>query len=143
MWPPRFALAVLNPLSLEARSTAFAKGITSAGAFNRDELRVPEMPAVNGTGTARSVAKLYGSAAMGGFEIGLSPSVLDGLKKPAVSPSKGLRDKVLHVDTTFSLGFIKPSPHARSDPRTMRLERPERAALSDSPTQTPASDSGM
>ena len=68
------------------------------------------MPAVNGTGTARSVAKLYGSAAMGGFEIGLSPSVLDALKKPAVPPSKGLRDKVLHVDTTFSLGFIKPSP---------------------------------
>ena len=41
--------------------------------FNRDELRVVEMPAVNGTGTARSVAKLYGSAATGGSEIGLTP----------------------------------------------------------------------
>lgn len=109
-WPPRFALAVLNPLSLEARSTAFAKGITSAGAFNRDEFRVPEMPAVNGTGTACSVAKLYGSAAMGGFEIGLGPGVLGGLKDSAVTPAKGLRDRVLHVDTTFSLGFNKPSP---------------------------------
>jgi CubicO group peptidase (beta-lactamase class C family) len=40
----------------------------------------------------------------------LSSSVLDGLKKAAVPPTKGLRDKVLHVDTTSSLGFIKPGP---------------------------------
>jgi len=109
-FPPRFALAVLNPLSLESRSTVFAKGISGTGAFNRDELRVLEMPAVNGTGTARSVAQLYGSAAVGGSAIGLSPSVLDGLKKPAIPPAKGLHDRVLHVDTTFSLGFNKPSP---------------------------------
>lgn len=108
-WPPHFALALLCPLSLEARSTAFLKGTAGPGAFNRDELRVPEMPAVNGTGTARSVAKLYGSAAIGGSEFGLSPSVLERLKKPAVLPTKGLRDKVLHIDTTFSLGFSKPS----------------------------------
>jgi CubicO group peptidase (beta-lactamase class C family) len=109
-WPPRFALALLNPLSFEARSTVFAKGIAGPGAFNRDELRVPEMPAVNGTGTARSVAKLYGSAATGGSEVGLRPSVLADLKKPAVPPANGLRDKVLHVDTAFLLGFTKPSP---------------------------------
>ena len=44
-----------------------------------------EMPAGNGTGTARSVAKLYGSAATGGSEIGVTPSTLDALKKPATS----------------------------------------------------------
>jgi CubicO group peptidase (beta-lactamase class C family) len=109
-WPPRFALAVLNPLSLEARSTAFAKGMSNPDVFNRDEFRVPEMPAVNGTGTARAVARLYGSAATGGSEIGLNPSVLDDLKRPATPPAKGLRDRVLHVDTTFSLGLCKPSP---------------------------------
>ena len=67
------------------------------------------MPAANGIGTARSIAKLYGSAATGGSEIALTPSTLDALKKPAMPPTNGLRDKVLHVDTTFSLGFIKPS----------------------------------
>jgi hypothetical protein len=61
------------------------------------------MPAVNGTGTARSVAKLYGSGAMGGSEVGLSPSVLADLKKPAVPPAKGLRDKVLHADTPMAI----------------------------------------
>jgi hypothetical protein len=35
------------------------------------------MPAANGTGTARSVAKLYGIAATGGPQIGLSPRILD------------------------------------------------------------------
>jgi CubicO group peptidase (beta-lactamase class C family) len=108
--PPRFVAALLNPFSLSARSSTIAKGITGPGQFNREELRVLEMPASNGTGTARSVAKLYGSAATGGSEIGLSTSVLDALKTPAAPPSNGLRDKVLHVDTSFSLGFAKPAP---------------------------------
>ena len=68
------------------------------------------MPAANGTGDARSIAKLYGSAATGGSEIGLTPPILDDLKKPALPPTHGLRDKVLHIDTVFSLGFCKPSP---------------------------------
>lgn len=108
--PPRFALALSNPLGLTARSLIFAKGINNPDAFNRDELRVVEMPAVNGTGTARSIAKLYGSAATGDPALGLSASTLDALKMPALPPTNGLRDKVLHVDTTFSLGFNKPIP---------------------------------
>jgi CubicO group peptidase (beta-lactamase class C family) len=108
-WPPRTVAALLNPFSLTARSFGVAKGIKGAAHFNRDELRVLEMPAANGTGTARSIAKLYGSAATGGSEIGLTPSILDALKKAAAPPTNGLRDKVLHVDTAFSVGFGKPS----------------------------------
>ena len=106
--PPRFTAAVLNPFSLTARSGTVAKGINDPGQFNREELRVLEMPACNGTGTARSVAKLYGSAAIDASEIGLSPNILDALKTPATPPTQGLRDKVLRIDTTFSLGFMKP-----------------------------------
>ena len=108
--PPRFVAAFLSPFGLTARSLIVAKGIKGPEHFNRDELRVVEMPAGNGTGTARSLAKLYGGAATGGSDIGLSPSVLDALEKPAVPPTNGLRDKVLHVETTFSLGFCKPIP---------------------------------
>ena len=86
------------------------KGITND--FNREELRVVEMPAANGMGDARSIAKLYDSAATGGSEIGLTPGTLDALKRPAIPPTKGLRDKVLHVDMTFSLGFCKPARSA-------------------------------
>jgi CubicO group peptidase (beta-lactamase class C family) len=108
--PPRFVLAVLNPFSLAARSSMLAKGITGLGHFNREELRVVEIPGGNGTGTARSIAKLYGTAATGGSEIGLTPSTFGALKDPAIPPTNGLRDKVLHVESLFSLGFLKPIP---------------------------------
>jgi CubicO group peptidase (beta-lactamase class C family) len=108
--PLGFVVALLNPFSLTARSTIVAKEIKDFANFNRDDLRVLEMPASNGTGTARSVAKLYGSAATGGSEIGLTPSTVEALEKPALPPTNGVRDKVLHVDTSYSLGFIKPIP---------------------------------
>ncbi len=108
--PTGFVLALFNPFGLTARSVIIAKEIKDFANFNRDDLRVVEMPAVNGTGTARSIAKLYGSAATGGSELGLTPSTLDALREPAVPPTNGVRDKVLHVDTSFSLGFGKPAP---------------------------------
>jgi CubicO group peptidase (beta-lactamase class C family) len=110
--PPALVVASFNPFSLTARSAIVAKGIngTEPEHFNREELRVVEIPSGNGIGTARSIAKLYGSAATGGSEIGLTPGTLDDLKKPATPPTNGLRDKVLHVDTSYSLGFCKPIP---------------------------------
>ena len=108
--PPAFAVAALNPFGLTARALAVAKGVDGMAPFNTEEVRRVEMPAANGTGTARSVAALYGSAATGGTEIGLSPAVLAELGSAAVPPSRGVRDKVLRVDTSFSLGFCKPAP---------------------------------
>jgi CubicO group peptidase (beta-lactamase class C family) len=106
--PPRLALAFVSPLSLVGRATTLAVGVKEPDALNRDELRVLEMPGGNGMGTARSVAKLYGSAATGGSELGLSPTVRDALEGPAVPPTNGVRDKVMHFDTSYSLGLGKP-----------------------------------
>jgi CubicO group peptidase (beta-lactamase class C family) len=39
--------------------------------------------------------------------------VADPHAHSAAPPAKGLRDKVLHVDTVFSLGFWKPFPKFR------------------------------
>jgi len=77
--------------------------------INSDEIRALEIPAGNGTGTARSLAKLYGVAAAGGAELGLTASVLEALKAPAVAPTKGVRDFVGQADTSYSLGFNKPT----------------------------------
>ena len=107
--PPPFVLRLLNPLSLSARAFA-TPGARELVDLNRDDLRTVEMPAVNGTGTARSVAKLYGCVTMGGAEIGMTPDTLSPLFNAAAPPTNGLRDKVLHVDTLFSLGFMKPFP---------------------------------
>ncbi len=111
--PARFVAALLNPFGLTGRTLANPKGIGNLDAFNREEVRAVEIPAANGIGTARSVAKAYGSVATGGTELGLTADVLDALAEPAISPTKGLRDKVLHVDTTFSLGYLKPFPKLR------------------------------
>lgn len=107
--PPLFALSMFKKSSLVARAFLIAQEAMDAEAFNRDEFRVVEMPAVNGTATARSVAKLYGAAATGAPELGLSRSVLDVLAAPAVAPTKGVRDKILHTDISYSLGFGKPT----------------------------------
>ena len=107
--PPRFVAAVFNPRSLSARAFAIP-GVGALDDSNREELRVVEIPSSNGIGTARSIAKLYGSAATGGAELGLSPTTLEALAKHAVPPTNGVRDKVLQVDTAFSLGFWKPFP---------------------------------
>lgn len=111
--PPRFAAALMNPWGLTGRTLANPKGLGDLDAFNREDVRVVEIPAANGIGTARSVAKAYGCVATGGSELGLTAGVLDALTKPAVTPTKGLRDRVLHVDTTFSLGYLKPFPKFR------------------------------
>jgi CubicO group peptidase (beta-lactamase class C family) len=108
--PPRFVASLFNPRSLSARAGAIP-GVNGLNDFNGEAPREVEMPSSNGTGTARSVAKLYGSAATGGADIGLSPSIFEALTQPAIAPSNGLRDKVLLADTAFSLGFWKPFPN--------------------------------
>jgi Enoyl-(Acyl carrier protein) reductase len=102
--PPRFVAALLNPFGLTARTLVNPKGIGDLDAYNREEVRVVKIPAANGIGTARSVAKAYGCVATGGSDLGLTQSTLDALAESAIAPTKGLRDKVLHVDTAFSLG---------------------------------------
>ena len=108
--PPLFAAALFNPRSLPSRAFLVAVGVQEAGAFNRDDVRVVEMPSVNGTGDAASIAKLYGSAATGDPTLGLSRSTRDALEARAVAPTGRARDKVIHIDTSFSLGFGKPTP---------------------------------
>ena len=108
--PPRFVAALLNPFSLSARAFNSVKGVRGFDDFNREEVRVVEIPAANGIGTVRSVAKAYGSVATGGVELGVSPDVLGDLQRSATPPTAGPHDRVLRVDTTFSLGFIKPFP---------------------------------
>src|SRR5262249_13273453 len=107
--PPRFTAAMFNPSSLAARALVIAVGVTEADAFNRDELRTVQIPAGNGTGNARSIANLYGRAATRGSALGLSSGVCDALEGPAVPPTGRLRDKVLQLHTSYSLGFGKPT----------------------------------
>ncbi|BBX07484.1 serine hydrolase domain-containing protein [Mycolicibacterium aichiense] len=109
--PAGFALAALNPVGLAARATGVPSDVKPwDGDYNRDEVRAVEMPSSNGIGTARAVARLYGAAAAGGADLGLTGAVLDDLTGHAPRPSGGIRDRVMNVKILYSLGFCKPVP---------------------------------
>ncbi len=110
--PRGMVLALMNPRSLTSRSLNQIKDkkVRSPADLNKPEFRAVEMPALGGVGQVRSIAKAYGVFATGGGELGITKKTLDALTTPATPPSLGIRDMVLHVDTSFSLGFIKPFP---------------------------------
>jgi CubicO group peptidase (beta-lactamase class C family) len=108
--PPRQVFALVNPVGLSKRAFVLADGVKGID-VNSDDIRTIEIPAGNGTGTARSLAKLYGLAATGGADLGLTPDVFEALKAPAVTPTGGVRDFVGQAETVYSLGFNKPMPN--------------------------------
>jgi CubicO group peptidase (beta-lactamase class C family) len=111
--PRGFALGMLNPRSLTARTFANPAILSTINSYNEPRIQCIEIPAVNGIGTARSIAKAYGEFATGGRGLGLKPETLQALCEPARPPRDGSYDQVLHVDSSFSLGYLKPFPLAR------------------------------
>lgn len=69
-----------------------------------------EVPSGGGVGTARGIARAYGTFATGGRELGLSADTLRLLSAPAIPPTRGSDDLCLKGEVRFSLGFMKPSP---------------------------------
>lgn len=109
--PLGFLGAALNPVGLTARAVSVPSDVNAFdGDYNRDEVRVVEIPSANGTGNARAVAGLYGAAAARDPRLGIGGDVLDQLSAPARDPSESIRDKVLRIDSAYSLGFCKPFP---------------------------------
>lgn len=112
-FPPRFVAGFLNPRSVTFRSFANPKILREIGNYNdRDVMRL-EVPAANGVGEARGIAAAYGEMATGGAKLGITPATLAALSEPAREPSDGPMDVVLGVNTTFSLGMVKPFPWFR------------------------------
>jgi CubicO group peptidase (beta-lactamase class C family) len=102
--PPAVTLKMIAPGSLLRRSFA---GL-SADPNDRAYLEV-EVPAGNGVGTARAIARAYSAFAEGGSELGLTPETLARITAPP--RASGARDEVLGVPSYFSLGFLRPGPH--------------------------------
>lgn len=66
-----------------------------------------EVPAGNGVGTARAIARAYSAFAEGGAEFGITPKTFARVTAP---PEERGRDVVLVVPSYFSLGFLRPGP---------------------------------
>ncbi|HEM61910.1 MAG TPA: class A beta-lactamase-related serine hydrolase [Chloroflexi bacterium] len=103
--------SVLNPLnsnSITYRTVMNPRILTNHRNYNACELRALEAPSANGIGQARSMAKAYSVFATGGAELGIQDDTLEALIAPVAEPQEGWRDEILLVDTSYSLGFVKP-----------------------------------
>ena len=101
--PPGFVLRILWPTSLLRKSMLFADVN-----FNERRALEVEIPAGNGVGTARAIARAYSAFAEGGAELGITPETLASLT--AVHDVARPKDEVMGVPTWISLGFIRPGP---------------------------------
>lgn len=106
--PVGMVLGYMNPRSLTKRTFGNPK-LRSPSDFNKPEYRRVELPAGNGIGQVRSMAKAYGVFAAGGHELGIDEDTLKTLATPPKPPSLGSRDEVLRAEMSYSLGFNRPS----------------------------------
>jgi CubicO group peptidase (beta-lactamase class C family) len=102
--PRPLLMAMMNPRSMTAKAFANPRiGINMAAVNRRDVLRV-ELPSMNGTGTARAIAAVYGCLATGGDALGLRTDTIAELERP----TPDVADRILRVETAFAFGFMKP-----------------------------------
>jgi CubicO group peptidase (beta-lactamase class C family) len=76
-----------------------------------------EVPAGNGVGTARAIARAYSAFAEGGTALGITPETFACITAPPLVARPV--DEVLGVPSYFSLGFLRPGPEVTfgSSPR--------------------------
>ena len=67
-----------------------------------------EVPAGNGVGTARAIARAYSAFGEGGAELGVMPEAFARITAPPAVAHPV--DEVLGVPSYFSLGFVRPGP---------------------------------
>jgi CubicO group peptidase (beta-lactamase class C family) len=103
--PGPLALRVLWPWSLVHRSMLFA----DMNPNDRHTLEV-ELPAGNGVGTARAIARLYSVFAEGGAELDVGPETMARLIAPPTMFRT--KDVVFGVPSYLALGFLRPGPGA-------------------------------
>jgi CubicO group peptidase (beta-lactamase class C family) len=127
MIPARVTVDASPAAALESPQDTLAGralGIVSppAGArVNSREFRAAELPAGNGTGNARALARMYGAAAQGGEIDGIHIVEPEGLARATHEAVAG-HDVVLDLGVRRAMGFILCSPEGRyawgPNPRT-------------------------
>jgi CubicO group peptidase (beta-lactamase class C family) len=100
--PREMLVRVLWPWSLLRKSMLF----TDVDWNDRRSLEV-EIPAGNGVGTARAIARAYSAFAEGGAELGITAEVLERL---TATPPEAYHDEVMGVPASYALGFLRPAP---------------------------------
>jgi CubicO group peptidase (beta-lactamase class C family) len=118
-----FKYAQDNPESVTAKAFLNPAGAMKLGAVNSRAWRGAEIPAANGHGTARALARLYGALACRGALDGVRVLEPDAIARCYTEESGG-RDEVLMIPTRFSTGFMLTQPHDPMGPNTHPFGHP-------------------
>ncbi len=110
--PVEMVLASLWPSSHVARSVNLL-GLNNPALIGGPAFRRVEIPAANGFGQARAIAKIYSVLAGDCTELRLSANTRRELVAAATRPSGGSKDTVLKLDTRYGFGFSRPSSGMR------------------------------
>lgn len=97
---------MMNPRSATFKAFANPRVVGQPVYLNKREILDLELPSVNGTGTARAVASVYGDMAAGGQRLGINAATLAMIeedKAPAL-------DEIFGIESAFSFGFMKQFP---------------------------------
>ncbi len=105
--PRPMALAMLNPRSVTFRAFANPR-LRRPADLDRADYREAEFPAGGAIGGARDIARAYAAFVATPPELGLTAATLAEITRFPAPPEHGWRDRVLKVDTAFSLGFARP-----------------------------------
>jgi CubicO group peptidase (beta-lactamase class C family) len=120
--PSLFAAARKNPRSLVGR--VFGNPTIEVGDVNTHAWRAAEIPAVNGHGTARGLARIYGALACGGVLEGVPVLSSEQIARANSEQAKGVDAVLGPLHSRFGLGFMLtqpmipfgPNPHSFGHP---------------------------
>jgi CubicO group peptidase (beta-lactamase class C family) len=104
-----------DPQSMTFKVLANPPDLFAPGVVNTRDWRGAEIPAANGHGNARAVARLYGALARGGELDGVRVLSPEAIERATVEQAQG-RDEVLGLNLRPALGFVLTSSDARLGP---------------------------
>src|SRR3990170_3547428 len=105
----RFAQLMADPQSMMFKAVFNPPDLAEQGLANTRAWRAAEIPAANGHGNARSLARLYGALARGGELDGARVLSTDAIEQAIVEQSSG-PDAVLGQEYRYGLGFMLTLP---------------------------------
>ena len=121
--PNLFKIMIEQPESVLAKTFMNPPYLAIKNLANTPQWRRAEIPAANGHGTARALARIYGALACGGELDGVRVLSPESIERARTEQSRG-PDEVLIVETRFGLGFMMSVPGSTMGPNNRAFGHP-------------------
>ena len=102
--------AMMDPTSMSFKAFVLSSDMMMPGLANSPEWRRAEIPAANGHGNARALARLYGALACGGAIDGVRILSPEAIERATLEQANGSDAVLLIIPMRVGLGFMLTSP---------------------------------